>query len=166
MRFKKIFLVLISTFLLVIPASAQSDEDETVKIVYQCDFPDVKRVHFMLNTLGNVVKYYQKKFIDFELDVVFLGPGLQYMMKDFKGTGYARKPYLTHGGPTGKGTKDRFDNLKATGGDSVNFYVCKNTMKKKNVKAEQIDDKAEIVPAGVIKIVELQQEGAAYIKIK
>lgn len=142
------------------------EEDETVKIVYQCDFPDVKRVHLMLNTLNNAVKYYNKNLIDYEIDVVALGPCLQYVMKDFQGTGFVKKPYIDHGGPTGAGTASRFQSLKQLGGDNIQFFACHNTMKKKNVKPEQIVDYVKITPAGIIKIVDLQRQGYAYIKIK
>ena len=167
MKIKKIFWTLLTLAMVVLPVNAVADdEDETVKIVYQCDFPDVKRVHLMLNTLGNVVKYYQKSLTDFELNIVALGPCLQYVMKDFKGTGFAEKPYLHKGGPAGNGTLGRLDNLKQTAGDNLNIYACGNTMEKKGVKKEQLLDMAEVTPGGIIKIIDLQREGAAYVKIK
>lgn len=156
-----------TTVLMVSPINAVADEeDEVVKIVYQCDFPDVKRVHLMLNTLGNVVKHYQKALIDFELNVVALGPCLQYVMKDFQGTGFVEKPYLHKGGPANNGTLGRFDNLKQTAGDNLNVYACGNTMEKKDVKKNQLLDMAEVTPGGIIKIIDLQREGASYVKIK
>jgi len=39
-------------------------------------------------------------------------------------------------------------------------------MKKKNVKPEQIDDFVTLTTAGIIKIIDLQHDGYAYIKIK
>ena len=143
-----------------------NDDSDDVKIVYQCDFPDVKRVHLMLNTLNNVVKYYHEELIPFEIDVVALGPCLQYVMKDFKDTGFVKKPYITHGGPTGDGTASRIKSLQLLGGDSIKIFACNNTMKKKNVKAEQIVDFVEVTPSGIIKAVDLQRDGYAYIKIK
>jgi len=142
------------------------DDDDTIKVVYQCDFADPKRVHLMLNTLNNAVKYYQKKMIDYQIDIVALGPCLQYVMKDFKGTGFAKKPYIDHGGPTGAGTESRIRALKQLAGDNIQMFACNNTMKKKNVKPAQISDYVEVTPAGVIKAIDLQREGFAYIKIK
>ncbi len=151
---------------MITPSFADGNKDETVKVVYQCDFADPKRVHLMLNTLNNVVKYYQKKLIDYEIDIVALGPCLQYVMKDFKGTGFAKKPFINHGGPTGAGTASRFSSLKQLSEDSMIIYACGNTMTKKNVKPEQISDYVEVTPAGIIKAIELQREGYAYIKIR
>ncbi len=165
---KAIFLLIaaLQTLCITTLYAQDEEEEETVKIVYQCDFPDVKRVHLMLNTLNNAVKYYNKNLVDYEIDVVALGPCLQYVMKDFKDTGFVKKPYIDHGGPTGAGTASRFRSLKQLGGDSIQFFACHNTMKKKNVKPEQIVDYVEITPAGIIKIVDLQRKGYAYIKIK
>jgi len=165
MKFKTILWAIIATVMMVsVPLYAQ--EDETVKVVYPLDFPDVKRVHFMLNTLNNLVKHYQKNLVDYELSIVAYGPGLQYLMKDFKKTGFCAKPYLTKGGPVGNGTNGRLAALKQLAGDNLTFYVCENTMKKKNVTKEQLKDYVEVTPGGVLKIIELQQEGAALIKIK
>ncbi len=168
MKYLKLIYIITLLSLMVTPSFAHdnNDEDDTVKVVYQCDFADPKRVHLMLNTLNNAVKYYNKHMIDFEIDIVALGPCLQYMMKDFNDTGFAAKPYLTHGGPTGSGIIPRFKNLQQTGGDNIIMYACNNTMKKKNVKAEQLEDYANVTPAGVIKAIDLQREGYAYIKIK
>jgi len=167
---KKIKLILIMALLAMLTNPAFADEDskkeDTVKIVYQCDFANPKRVHLMLNTLNNAVKYYQKNLIDYKIDVVALGPCLQYFMKDFKSSGFAKKPYLNHGGPTGKGTTSRFKGLKLLADDNIEMYACQNTMKKKNVKPAQILDGVELTPAGIIKIIDLQREGYAYIKIR
>jgi len=161
-------LLLVSCTLLFTPAALadDSEDEDVVKIVYQCDFPDVKRVHLMLNTLNNAIKYFNKQLIDYEIDVVALGPCLQYVMKDFKGSGFAYKPYLDHGGPTGEGTNSRFKSLQILGGDNLSIFACNNTMTKKHVKAEQIADDVTITPAGIIKIVDDQRKGFAYIKIK
>ena len=165
MNFKKILLAVLATVMMM-AAPLSAEDNDVVKVVYPLDFPDVKRVHFMLNTLNNLVKHYQKNFIDYELSIVVYGPGLQYAMHDFKGTGFAGKPYLTHGGPTGKGTHGRIHALKQLAGDNLRMFVCENTMKKKNVKANQLHPFTEVTPGGVLKLIELQGEGAALIKIR
>jgi len=168
MKMMKIISAIFAVAMMVTPsfASDNSDDDDVVKVVYQCDFAKPQRIHLMLNTLNNVVKYYDKKLIQYDIRVVALGPCLQYVMKDFDGTGFADKPYCSHGGPTGKGTNSRFKSLKQLGGDNITFYACENTMNKKNVKPEQIKDYVKLTTAGIIKIIDLQREGYAYIKIK
>lgn len=168
MKIKKILVAFLATLMMMsVSANAADNNSNGVeKIVYAFDFPDIKRVHFMLNTLNNLVKHHQKAFIDYELSIVMYGPSLQYIMKDFKGTGFAKKPYLHHGGPTGSGAQGRLEALKLLAGDNLKIYVCENTMKKKNVKANQLVDFAEMTPGGILKLIELQADGAAYIKIK
>jgi len=167
MKFIKLISVIALTMLMVIPSFAQdNEEEEAVKIVYQCDFSNPKRIHLMLNTLNNAIKYYNKNLIDYKIDVVVLGPCLQYVMKDFKNTKVAKKPYLTHGGPTGAGTESRIKALKQLAADNIQIFACHNTMDKKNVKPEQIADYAEVTPSGIIKVIDLQRKGYAYIKIK
>ncbi len=46
----------------------------------------------------------------------------------------------------------------------VKFYLCNNAMNKHKLKKEQMFDFCEVVPAGVTKLVKLQNEGYAYIK--
>lgn len=163
---KQILILLTGIVLLTHSSVAKPNNDKTSKIVYQCDFPDAKRIHLMLNTLNNVVTYYQTTLEEYELDIVFLGPCLQYIMKDFKGTGFVKKPYQVKGGPTGNGTMGRLKSLVLTAGDNLNIVACRNTMKKHNVKEEQMAEFAEFTPSGIIKIVDLQQKGSSYIKIK
>jgi len=169
MKIMKIVSTIILLALMVTPSFAgdnSNNDDDVVKIVYQCDFAKPKRIHLMLNTLNNVIKYYNKNLTQFDIRVVALGPCLQYVMKDFEDTGFANMPYCSHGGPTGKGTNSRFKNLKQLGGDDITFYACQNTMKKKHVKANQIKDYVKLTAAGIIKIIDLERKGYAYIKIK
>lgn len=166
MKFNKIVFTIIAVLMMMGAPVAAQDDSDTVKLVYPLDFPDVKRVHFMLNTLNNLVKHYQKNLVDYEISLVAYGGGLQYVMKDFKGTGFTQMPYLTHGGPVGNGTQGRMASLKQLAGDNLRIFVCGNTMEKKNVKKEQLQPYTEVTPGGVLKLIELQREGAAYIKIQ
>ncbi|MBN2817119.1 MAG: DsrE family protein [Campylobacterales bacterium] len=166
MNCTKLTSILLLVAIMITPSLAQKDADDTVTIVYQCDFADPKRVHLLLNTLNNVVKHYQTNFVDFEVNLVALGPCLQYVMKDFKDTRFMKKPYIDKGGPTGAGTASRLKILQQQAGDSLEIYACGNTMQNNNVKPEQIADNVKITPSGIIKIVERQKEGYAYIKIK
>lgn len=150
----------------VFPLAASEKDDDVVKVVYQCDFPEADRIHLMLNTINNAVEYYNKNFIQYEVDIVALGPCLQYVMKDFNNTGFEEKPYIAQGGPTGAGTRSRLKALQLDGGEKIKLYACKNTMEKNHVADNQIEDYVTITPAGVIKIIDLQRSGYAYIKIR
>lgn len=158
-----LFIVLTAT---TFPLAASEKDDDVVKVVYQCDFPEADRIHLMLNTINNAVEYYNKNFIQYEIDIVALGPCLQYVMKDFNNTGFEEKPYITQGGPTGAGTRSRLKALQLDGGEKIKIYACKNTMDKNHVADNQIEDFVTTTPAGVIKIIDLQRSGYAYIKIR
>ena len=126
MKTPKFTLSLLTVLMALSPLGAA----DTKKIVYQCDFPDEKRVDLMINTLNNVVSEYQKSLTDYEIDVVALGPCLQYFMKDYKGTGFVEMPYT-------KPTQTRLRSLLATSGN-INLFACGNTMKQKNVTPDQL----------------------------
>ena len=162
-------LALAATLLVALPLTSTlqaAEDDGVVRVVYPLDFADIKRVHFMINTVNNLVKHFQSNLTEYEISIVGYGPGIQYMMKDFKGTGFVGKPYLKQGGPTTKGSDGRFAALKALAGDSLQFFACKNTMTKKKVLDKQLKSYVKVTPAGVLKLIQLQSAGAAYIKIK
>ncbi len=167
MKFKKYLCALMALMMTVIsPVLAKEEKkDDVIKIVYQCDFSDITRMHMMLNTLNNVVKNYQNRSQAYKIDIVAFGPCLQYVMKDFKGTKFERKPYIDRGGPEKNGTLGRIKNLHMKTGKNMKIIACENTMKKRNVKAEQMEDYVEFTPSGIIKVIDLQRKGYAYIKV-
>ncbi|HQS67921.1 MAG TPA: DsrE family protein [Sulfuricurvum sp.] len=157
MKTNKLVLLLMTALIVLIPLHAKSISDETVKVVYQCDFKDPERVNLMLSTINNLTTEYQQNLIDYEIDIVTLGPCLQYMMKDFKSTGFTKMPNLDS-------TQSRFRSL-VSGRDNIRLYACENTMKMKNVKSEQLIDIVKITPSGIGKIIDNQRKGYSYIKI-
>lgn len=166
MKLKKKLWVIMALMIVTLPVLAEdTKKDNEIKIVYQCDFPDITRMHMMLTTLNNIVIHYQSRSEAYEIDLVALGPCLQYVMKDFKGTEFEKKPYIDRGGPEKNGTSGRIKNLLRKAGKHMKIIACQNTMKKKNVKIEQMEDYVELTPAGIIKIIDLQREGYAYVKI-
>jgi hypothetical protein len=46
----------------------------------------------------------------------------------------------------------------------VSFKVCRNALNRFNIAPENLIEGCEIVPAGVVSLIELQQDGYAYIK--
>jgi len=158
MKTTKFALSLLAVLMAFSPLSADDTKKETKKIVYQCDFPDEKRVDLMINTLNNVVAEYQKSLTDYEIDVVALGPCLQYFMKDYKETGFVKMPYT-------EPTQTRLRSLLATSGN-INLFACGNTMKQKNVTKEQLLDIVKPTSGGITKVIEDQENGYSYVKIQ
>jgi len=47
---------------------------------------------------------------------------------------------------------------------TVAFHACQNAMNSHNLTAEDLPAGVQIVPAGVLDLIELQEQGFAYIK--
>ena len=157
MKTKRTVALLVALIANFIPLQAHAVEDETIKIVYQCDFSDEERFNRMLNTLNNLVGQYQQSLTDYKIDVVALGSCLPYFMKDFTGTSLVKTPNLEE-------TQKRLHSLMVSSGN-VKLLACQNTMKKKNVKPEQILENIELTPSGISKIINDQRTGHAYINV-
>lgn len=120
------------------------------RIAIQIDQDDPALMNLVLNNVSNVVEHYQGKNEDVQIEVVAYGPGLKMLRED-------KSPM-----------KDRIKHL-ADGSfpSKVSFSACGNTMKAME-KAEghpvQIIPQASIVPAGVVRLNELQEEGWSYIR--
>ena len=48
--------------------------------------------------------------------------------------------------------------------EAVTFHACNNAMKANHVSPESLPGNVEVVPAGVIDLIQLQHAGYAYIK--
>ncbi|CCC81102.1 DsrE family protein [Thermoproteus tenax] len=46
----------------------------------------------------------------------------------------------------------------------VKFYVCNNSLRNLGIDPRDVHENAEIVPAGIVKIVELVKQGYIYVK--
>lgn len=56
---------------------------------------------------------------------------------------------------------ERIKDLKAEG---VRFQVCKNAMERFEITEDQIIEECEIIPAGIVALIDFQNGGFAYIK--
>ena len=135
-------------FVLALLASAASIAGDVHRIVFQINDNEPKRMNLVLNNVANVNKYYQDKGEEVQIEVVAFGPGLTMLNA-------AKSP-----------VKER---IKSFGQnfDNVGFRACANTMakmKKKTGKDVPLVAEAKIVPAGVVHIVQRQEEGWAYIR--
>lgn len=48
--------------------------------------------------------------------------------------------------------------------EQVEFKACGNSMKRMNIKAEQLLPESDVVPAAIVELSDKQQEGWSYIK--
>ena len=120
------------------------------KVVFQVDQNDPATMNLVLNNVQNTLEYYHGKNEDVKVEVVAYGPGLN-MLRDDKSP-----------------VKDRLKRMKeGSFPSSLQFSACHNTMmgmEKKEGHPISIVPEAKIVPSGVVRLNELQEEGWSYIR--
>ena len=142
---------ILSVLLLLIAAISSyqiqaAEEDKPFaeeRIVLQISDPNPFKQTLVLNVASNLIKAYGQDKVDVE--IVAFGPGLRLMFKDNVNTG--RIAGLTDSG--------------------VKFSACKNTiagMSKKLGHAPELNSNAVPVSAGVVRIIELENQGFKLIK--
>lgn len=118
------------------------------RLVIQVDDNDPAKMNLALNNLTNIYEYYQQKGETVQVELVAYGPGLNIFRTDTSPV------------------KSRLETLKLTY-DNVTFSACGNTkrgMEKAEKKEISLVPEAHVVPAGVVRILELQEQGWSYIK--
>jgi intracellular sulfur oxidation DsrE/DsrF family protein len=120
------------------------------RIAIHVDQNDPQVMNMALNNATNVIEYYRARNEDVEIDVVAYGPGLHMLRADTSPV------------------QDRIKHLKeiATPG-KIQFSACNNTkqgMEKTEGHAISIVPDASIVPSGVIRLMELQEQGWSYVR--
>lgn len=120
------------------------------RIAIQVDQNDPALMNLVLNNVSNLTEYYHSKGEQVQIEVVAYGPGLNMLRED-------KSP-----------VKDRLKRIKdGSFPSTVNFSACHNTMMGME-KAEghpiPIVPQASVVPAGVVRLSELQEQGWSYIR--
>ena len=142
-KLKHLFTVAIASIMFM--GSAMADSGAKHKVVIQVSTADPKMQTIALNNAVNVQKNFAPGEVDVE--VVAYGPGLSVFTQSKKN----------------KNAK-RVKNLAMS---DITFSACGNTMKKiekKTGKKPVLVEGVKVVPGGVIRIMELQGKGYAYIR--
>ena len=133
-----------------ISAGAHAADAKPHRIAIQVDQNDPATMNLALNNVTNIMKYYGDKGETVEVEVVAYGPGLN-MYRDDKSP-----------------VKDRLKQISEMAFPSkVKFSACNNTkqgMEKKEGHPITIVPQASLVPSGVVRLSELQEQGWTYIK--
>jgi uncharacterized protein len=112
------------------------------RAVFHVDLDDSKPFALALANVGNLVRAIPEKHYDVVL--LFNGPAVTLLQSD------ACAPY-----------REEIWQLQQA---RVSFKVCRNALNRFNVDPDNLIEGCEIVPAGVVALIELQQDGYAYIK--
>ena len=123
---------------------------KTHRVAIQVNQNDPQVMNLALNNATNVLEYYRGKNEEVEIDIVTYGPGLHMLRSDTSPV------------------QDRLKRLKEVAFPSkVQFSACNNTkqgMEKTEGKEISVVSDATIVPSGVVRIMELQEQGWSYIR--
>jgi uncharacterized protein len=131
-------------------ASSTLAADKLHRIAIQVDQNDPQVMNLALNNATNVIEYYRDKNEDVEVDIVTYGPGLHMLRADTSPV------------------QDRIKRLKdMVFPGKIQFSACNNTkqgMEKTEGHAISILPDATVVPSGVVRLMELQEQGWSYVR--
>jgi len=113
------------------------------RIVVQVNEDNPQLWNLMLNNIANLIGAMGKEHVD--IKVIAYGPGINM----FK---------------TGSNVVERLDSLKKFAGSSVGYTVCSNTMKAMKVERQDIVPLVDDFYPGIVRVVELQEQGYVYLR--
>jgi intracellular sulfur oxidation DsrE/DsrF family protein len=120
------------------------------RVVIQIDQNDPEIMNLVLNNARNVLEFYRDRSEDVVIEIVAYGPGLHMLREDTSPV------------------KDRIKQLAAASFPStIVFSACNNTkqgMERHEGHPIAIVPQATLVPAGVVRIMELEEQGYSYVK--
>ena len=126
------------------PAAAPKEH----RLILQVNTNDAAAMNLALNNATNVAQYYEKVGEPVKIEVVTFGPGLNMLRDDTSPV------------------KARIETM-ALSTPEVSFKACgitRENMRKAEDKDIPIIPQAEIVPSGVVRVMQREEEGWSYVK--
>lgn len=117
-------------------------------LVLQVNTNDAAMMNLALNNATNVTQYYHDLGENVAIEVVAFGPGL-HMLRDDTSPVKARIKAISESGP------------------EISFKACGNTkenMSRAENREVALISEATVVKSGVVHVMELQEQGWAYVK--
>ena len=121
---------------------------KTHRLVLQISDDSAQKMNTVLNVATNASRYYSSKGEELEIEIIAFNKGLHMLRKDTS--------------PVAK----RIKNF-APGMVNVSFKACGVTMKgmtKKEGKKPELFEFAEVIPAGVVRIIERDEDGWTVVR--
>lgn len=112
------------------------------RAVFHIDMDEIKPFGLALANAANLLRAIPEKHYD--IVMVYNGPAVQLLQAEQCAA-----------------FRDEIWNLQQA---RVAFKVCRNALNRFNVDPDSLIEGCEIVPAGIVALIELQQDGYAYIK--
>ena len=130
------------------PLAMPPAEQKEHRLILQVNTNDVAAMNLALNNATNVSEYYKEAGEKVRIEVIAFGPGL-HMLRDDTSPVKARIETMALSTP------------------EVSFKACGNTQQNMH-KAENKDIKlipqAQVVPSGVVRVMQLEEQGWSYVK--
>lgn len=129
-------------------SAAHSTWNKIHRVVIQVTQNDPAVMNMALNNAENLVKFYQDKGEKIEIEFVAYGAGLNMMRSDTSPV------------------KERLAEISSSM-KNVTFTGCGNTLanqSKQENKTITLVPEAHLVPAGIARIVELEEQGWTYVR--
>ena len=148
MKSRVLFYVLAFAAILALSAPTVAYAHKVHKVAIHVDDSDPKRQNMALNNAFNVNAFYESKGEKVIIEVVVYGPGLMMLREDKSKV------------------KDRIAKMSLEL-PNLSFAACGNTrkkMEKKEGKELVLVSEAKQVPSGVVRLMELQEQGYSYIR--
>jgi intracellular sulfur oxidation DsrE/DsrF family protein len=136
-----------STMLSLTAASALA-EGQTHHVAIHVDQNDPQVMQMALNNAQNVANYYDAQGDEVVIEMVAYGPGLNMLI-------LGKSPVA-----------DRISAMSLEL-DNLSFAACGNTHRAMSQAAGEnvpLMDEATVVPSGVVRLIELQEQGYAYVR--
>jgi intracellular sulfur oxidation DsrE/DsrF family protein len=139
-------------FGLLAMSAAHAQNSKPHRLAIQVDQNNPEVMNLALNNAQNVLQYYRDKNEDVDVEIVAFGPGLNMLRADTSPV------------------KDRIAQIAsadATFPSKIVFSACNNTkkaMEKHEGHPISIIPQARIVPSGVVRIMQLEEQGWDYVR--
>lgn len=140
--------VLIAISTIAASVTGAMAEGEPHRLAIHVDQNDPQVMNMALNNAANVASYYKEKGEEVVIELVAYGPGLNMLVKD-------KSPVA-----------DRISSMSLEM-DNISFAACGNTLAGMSKKAGHdvaLISEATVVPSGVVRLMELQEEGYSYVR--
>ncbi|PRX38272.1 hypothetical protein SAMN05216257_103201 [Meinhardsimonia xiamenensis] len=138
----------LAVMLATAPAAGVLAEGKTHYVAIHVDQNDPQVMNMALNNARNVDSYYKSIGDEVVIELVAYGPGLNMFI------------------PGKSPVEDRISAM-ALEMDNISFAACENTKRAMSAKAGheiELMDEAAVVPSGVVRLIELQEQGYAYVR--
>jgi len=146
---KKMFAAFFTTIATLLLATQMSfAAGKTHHVAFHVDENDPAVMNLTLNNAANVTQYYESQGDKVVVEIVAYGPGLNM--------------YLP-----GKSPVEKRISAMSLEMPNITYSACGNTLRKMSEKAGKqlsVISEAHVVPAGVVRLTELQEQGYAYIR--